>query len=52
MDPPEAEDAGRLYRQAMQKDDVYGHEAMPMEYARAQTDTLGSTPWHHDWTRD
>lgn len=51
MDPPEAKDAGRLYRIAMEKKGVYQHGGVPIEYARLQTDTPGREPWNHGWTR-
>jgi large subunit ribosomal protein L40 len=55
MDPPGTKDAGRLYRIAMEKKGIFGKGfgkgAVPIEYARAQTDTPGREPWNHGWTR-
>jgi len=51
MDPPGTKDAGRLYRIAMEKKGIYGHDGVPIEYARWQTDTPGKEPWNHGWTR-
>ena len=50
---------GRLYRQAVTKKGNYGRwEAekgvvggVPIEYARAQTDTPPRNGWDHEWTR-
>ena len=51
MDSPSMKDAGRLYRLAMEKKEIYGHEGVPIEYARAQTDTPARVGWNHEWTR-
>lgn len=42
-------DVGRLYRIAMEKKGVWN--GVPIEYARAQTDTPPRTGWDHTWTR-
>ena len=42
---------GYLYRVAMEKKGVYGNNGVPIEYARALTDTPARTPWDHDWKR-
>lgn len=39
MDAPGSKDAGRLYRIALEKGNLYTHAGIPIEYARAQTDT-------------
>ncbi|KAI9644754.1 hypothetical protein NHQ30_006781 [Ciborinia camelliae] len=44
-------EAGRLYRVAMEKKGIFGKEGIPIEYARAQTDTPAKEPWNHGWTR-
>ena len=41
---------GYLYRVAMEKKGVYGLHGVPIEYARAQTDTPARVAWDHDWT--
>jgi large subunit ribosomal protein L40 len=51
MDPPGSQDAGRLYRVAMEKKGVFRHGGVPIEYARLQTDTPAEEPWNHGWTR-
>jgi len=51
MDPPQAKDAGRLYRIAMEKKGIFGKGGVPIEYARFQTDTPGKEAWNHGWTR-
>ncbi|TVY54657.1 hypothetical protein LCER1_G005804 [Lachnellula cervina] len=51
LDPPGTKDAGRLYRIAMEKKGIFGHGGVPIEYARAQTETPGREPWNHSWTR-
>jgi len=48
---PGTRDMGYLYRVAMEKKGVYGHHGIPIEYARAQTDTPPKTPWNHEWKR-
>lgn len=40
---------GYLYRVAMEKKGVYGLKGVPIEYARAQTDTPAKVAWNHDW---
>ncbi|SMY20858.1 unnamed protein product [Zymoseptoria tritici ST99CH_1A5] len=42
-------EVGRLYRQAMMKDNVW--DGVPIEYARMQTETPGRDGWNHGWTR-
>ncbi|KAI9663346.1 MAG: hypothetical protein M1831_002630 [Alyxoria varia] len=42
-------DVGKLYRVAMEKRGVFG--GVPIEYARAQTDTPGRGGWDHEWKR-
>jgi len=42
---------GYLYRVAMEKHGVYGHNGIPIEYARAQTETPARIAWDHDWKR-
>ncbi|KAI1419922.1 hypothetical protein F5Y12DRAFT_176079 [Xylaria sp. FL1777] len=42
---------GYLYRIAMQKHGMYGHNAVPIEYARPQTETPARQAWNHEWTR-
>lgn len=51
MDTPGTKDAGRLYRIAMEKKGIFGHGGVPIEYARAQTDTPAREAWNHGWTR-
>ncbi|KAI1094904.1 hypothetical protein F5B19DRAFT_490125 [Rostrohypoxylon terebratum] len=46
---PRAE--GYLYRVAMEKKGVYKNGGIPIEYARAQTETPAREPWNHGWTR-
>ncbi len=48
---PGTRDQGYLYRVAMEKKGVYGLKGIPIEYARAQTETPARTPWNHDWKR-
>lgn len=48
---PGTRDTGYLYRVAMEKKGVYGHNGIPIEYARAQTDTPAKVAWNHDWKR-
>ncbi|KAM7203853.1 hypothetical protein V8F20_003859 [Naviculisporaceae sp. PSN 640] len=48
---PGTRDTGYLYRVAMEKKGVYGHKGIPIEYARAQTDTPARIAWNHDWKR-
>ncbi|KAH6678197.1 hypothetical protein B0J14DRAFT_316943 [Halenospora varia] len=51
LDPPGKKDSGRLYRIALEKKGIFGHGGVPIEYARAQTDTPAKEPWNHGWTR-
>lgn len=44
-------EAGRLYRVALEKKGIFGKDGIPIEYARAQTDTPAKEPWNHGWTR-
>ncbi|KAK0715615.1 hypothetical protein B0H67DRAFT_581119 [Lasiosphaeris hirsuta] len=46
---PGTRDMGYLYRVAMEKKGVYGLHGVPIEYARAQTDTPARVPWNHEW---
>ncbi|KAI1136919.1 hypothetical protein F5Y05DRAFT_90544 [Hypoxylon sp. FL0543] len=48
---PGTRDEGYLYRVAMEKKGLYGHNAIPIEYARPQTETPAREPWNHGWTR-
>ncbi|KAK1759746.1 hypothetical protein QBC47DRAFT_372970 [Echria macrotheca] len=48
---PGSRDEGYLYRVAMEKKGVYGLGGIPIEYARAQTDTPAREPWNHEWKR-
>ncbi|KAI0376267.1 hypothetical protein F5Y04DRAFT_286083 [Hypomontagnella monticulosa] len=48
---PGSRDEGYLYRVAMEKKGMYGHNAVPIEYARPQTETPAREPWNHEWTR-
>ncbi|KAI1073968.1 hypothetical protein F5B20DRAFT_586769 [Whalleya microplaca] len=48
---PGTRDEGYLYRLAMEKKGVYGHNGVPIEYARPQTETPAREPWNHGWTR-
>lgn len=51
LDAPNAKDAGRLFRIAMGKQGIYGPGGVPIEYARAQTETPATEAWNHDWKR-
>lgn len=42
---------GYLYRVAMEKKGMYGLNAVPIEYARLQTETPARVAWDHDWKR-
>ena len=42
-------DVGKLYRVAMEKRGVF--QGVPIEYARAQTDTPSRSGWDHEWKR-
>ncbi|KAI1371655.1 hypothetical protein F4677DRAFT_434767 [Hypoxylon crocopeplum] len=48
---PGTRDEGYLYRVAMEKKGMYGHNSIPIEYARPQTETPAREPWNHGWTR-
>ncbi len=48
---PGLRDTGYLYRVAMEKKGVYRHHGIPIEYARAQTETPAKEPWNHEWKR-
>ena len=48
---PGTRDEGYLYRVAMEKKGVYGLNGVPIEYARAQTETPAKKVWDHDWKR-
>lgn len=43
------QEVGRLYRIAMEKKGIWG--GVPIEYARAQTDTPARQGWDYAWTR-
>ena len=47
---PATRPEGYLYRKALEKMGLYGHHGIPIEYARAQTETPSREPWNHDWT--
>ncbi|KAI1214163.1 uncharacterized protein F4807DRAFT_117223 [Annulohypoxylon truncatum] len=51
MSGPGSRPEGYLYRVAMEKKGVYDHGGIPIEYARAQTETPAREPWNHGWTR-
>ncbi|KAL2159507.1 hypothetical protein VTH06DRAFT_2512 [Thermothelomyces fergusii] len=48
---PGTRDQGYLYRVAMEKKGVYSLNGIPIEYARAQTETPARVAWNHDWKR-
>ncbi|RGP70891.1 ring finger [Fusarium longipes] len=48
---PGNRDEGYLYRVAMEKKGVWGTDAIPIEYARYQTDFPAKNAWNHDWKR-
>ena len=48
---PGLKDEGYLYRVAMEKRGIYGHDGIPIEYARPQTDTPARQAWNHEWKR-
>ncbi|KAK4097852.1 hypothetical protein N658DRAFT_488925 [Parathielavia hyrcaniae] len=48
---PGTRDEGYLYRVATEKKGVYGLHGVPIEYARAQTETPARVAWNHDWKR-
>ncbi|KAI5925379.1 hypothetical protein F4810DRAFT_708765 [Camillea tinctor] len=47
---PGFNDEGYLYRVAMEKKGMYGHNNIPIEYSRTQTETPAREPWNHGWT--
>jgi large subunit ribosomal protein L40 len=51
LDPPGAKDAGRLFRIAMGKQGIFKTGGVPIEYARAQTETPAAEAWDHNWKR-
>ncbi|KAK1771401.1 hypothetical protein QBC33DRAFT_523604 [Phialemonium atrogriseum] len=50
-DGPGSREQGYLYRVAMEKKGVYGHNGFPIEYTRPQTESPAREPWNHDWKR-
>ncbi|KAI1383089.1 uncharacterized protein F4822DRAFT_92033 [Hypoxylon trugodes] len=48
---PGTRDEGYLYRVAMEKKGAYGHNGIPIEYARPLTETPAREPWNYDWKR-
>lgn len=48
---PGDKDEGYLYRVAMRREGLWGKDAVPIEYARFQTEYPGGTPWNHEWKR-
>ncbi|GAO19239.1 uncharacterized protein UV8b_00087 [Ustilaginoidea virens] len=48
---PQGRQEGYLYRVAMEKKGVWGTDAIPIEYARFQTDSPARKPWNHEWKR-
>lgn len=51
---PAVKSTGRLYRIALEKKGIFGREeGVPIEYARAQTDTPGrpGAVWNYEWVR-
>lgn len=42
---------GYLYRVAMEKKGVWNGDAIPIEYARLQTETPPVEAWNHNWKR-
>ena len=49
---PAGRGEGYLYRVAMEKKGVWGTEAVPIEYARFQTESAGVNAWNHEWKRN
>jgi large subunit ribosomal protein L40 len=59
-----AGDGGRLFRKAMMKTGVWGHDGIPIEYSRGMMDWVGSVGvgsgaglgkariWDHEWKRN
>ncbi|KAH8196991.1 hypothetical protein TruAng_008850 [Truncatella angustata] len=48
---PGTRDEGYLYRVSMEKKGLFGHNAIPIEYARPQTETPARIAWNHEWKR-
>ncbi|OLN97209.1 hypothetical protein CCHL11_02157 [Colletotrichum chlorophyti] len=48
---PGTREEGWLYRVAQEKKGIYGPGAIPIEYARYQTETPARVAWNHDWKR-
>ncbi|TDZ67605.1 hypothetical protein CTRI78_v002824 [Colletotrichum trifolii] len=48
---PGTREEGWLYRVAQEKKGVYGADAVPIEYARFQTETPAKLAWNHEWKR-
>ncbi|KPM34511.1 hypothetical protein AK830_g12065 [Neonectria ditissima] len=48
---PGARGEGYLYRVAMEKKGVWGTQAIPIEYARFQTEFPATEAWNHEWKR-
>ncbi|KAB5532735.1 hypothetical protein GE09DRAFT_1227910 [Coniochaeta sp. 2T2.1] len=49
---PGTREEGYLYRVAMEKKGVYGHNGVPVEYGRMQTETPARPEaWNHAWKR-
>ncbi|GJC99419.1 RING finger domain protein [Colletotrichum higginsianum] len=48
---PGTRDEGWLYRVSQEKKGVYGPGAVPIEYARQQTETPARQAWNHEWKR-
>jgi len=51
LDPQGTKDAGRLFRIAMGKQGIFRAGGVPIEYARAQTETPATEAWDHNWKR-
>lgn len=48
---PGTREEGYLYRVALEKKGVYGHQGVPIEYARPQTESPAREAWNHGWQR-
>ncbi|KAK2031700.1 hypothetical protein LX32DRAFT_636937 [Colletotrichum zoysiae] len=48
---PGTREEGWLYRVAQEKKGVYGPGAVPIEYARHQSETPARQAWDHEWKR-
>ncbi|WYZ42677.1 hypothetical protein EsH8_VI_000376 [Colletotrichum jinshuiense] len=48
---PGTREEGWLYRVAQEKKGVYGAGAVPIEYARYQTESPARQAWNHEWKR-